>query len=497
MSWTLTQIRTYMRLHLSGSATPSDDELGRAWIHALGDFSRFIPRERYKIYVLDFDEVTDEAVTLTAHGTVKSLANTPIKWDSERIFDDAAETTKYTRDTDYTIDYLNGTITSISGGAIGATATIFCNYTISKQSLDISGLTDMYRIKNVWYPYGEVPEDAARYRLFAGLLTILGKKSTTTPSQGQLVDGKQVLVEYYGNHTAPDTTTAGSAPEWSNEIILKGCEAYSYLMEAISYDQLAATQMASAVTVLGTTISHTAATAAMAAGSAALVEASAAIDRILTGDDYHALADAALDAANAEIDKVVADTSTGDELYDATQVEDIQPGSEGDFWLNAGGTIDAKAFLTAGQALINAVNKGEDVTLRELEYADRAMAVHDRFRAMGQFHLERASARTQAALAYVQEAMGRIRQVEQIVTEAQTEVATGNGYARVGEAYESDISNLIREAEGFIASGMQYGELADKYRDLGVLRRNEFWMILTDRSQHGTEKTTSSGTQMA
>ncbi|KKK77182.1 hypothetical protein LCGC14_2856190, partial [marine sediment metagenome] len=269
------------------------------------------------------------------------------------------------------------------------------------------------------------------------------------------------------------------------------------LMEANSYDQLAATQMASAVTVLGTTISHTAATNAMAASSASLAEASAAIDRIITGDDYHALADAALDSANAEIDKVVADTAAGDELYDAENVEDIDPGNEGDFWLDAGGTLDAKAFITAGQAQINAVNKGEDVTLRQLEYADRAMGIHDRFRAMGQFHLERASARTQAALAYVQEAMGRIRQVEQIVTEAQTEVATGNGYARVGEAYESDISNLIREAEGFIASGMQYGELADKYRDLGVLRRNEFWMILTDRSQHGTEKTTSSGTQMA
>ena len=493
MSWTLTQIRTYMRLHLSGGATPSDDELGRAWIHALGDFSRFVPRERYQLYVIDNDEVADELVILV--GGTKSLANKPVKWDSETVVD--TDSNACVRGTDYTLDYINGTITRIAGGEIGSdTETITVSYSISRQSLDVSDLTDMYRIKNVWYPYGEVPEDATRYRLFGGLLTILGKKSATNPSQGQLISGRQVLVEYYGNHTVPSTTVAGSAPAWSNEIILKGCEAYSYLMEANAFEQLAATNFATAATNIAA-ISHTAATDAFAAASASLAEASAAIDRILTGDDYHALADAALDAANAEIDKVVADTAAGDELYDAENVEDIDPGNEGDFWLDAAGTLDAKAFLTAGQAQINSVNKGEDVTLRQLEYADRAMAIHDRFRAMGQFHLERATARTQAALAYVQEAMGRIRQVEQVVAEAQTEVATGNGYARTGEGYVADNSQSLREAEGLVATGMQQLDLAERYRDMGVLRRNEFWMILTDRAQHGTERTTSSGTQMA
>ncbi|KKK62476.1 hypothetical protein LCGC14_3003930, partial [marine sediment metagenome] len=213
----------------------------------------------------------------------------------------------------------------------------------------------------------------------------------------------------------------------------------------------------------------------------------------------------------------------GDELFDAENVEDTEPGSEGDTWLDAASAPAAKKVLSDGYTALPNVNKGEEVSQRYADYAIVALQVHDRFRAMAQHHLSRAAARTQAALAYINEGQGRIAQAQTVIAEAQSEAATGLGYARSGEGRVSNINAINREAEaeigisaayareaeiriaeltGYITEGSLYVELgarnlelADRYRDMGLIMRNEFWSILGDRTQQGTPRSDVSSSQ--
>ncbi len=486
MSWTLTQIRTYMRLQLSGGASPSDDEIGRAWIHALADFSRFVPQELIKEYTLDYDEVTDEQVTLTAHGTMKSLANKPVKYGSERIADDASETTVYTRDTDYTIDYSNGEITSISTGDIGATDTVFCNYTVSKHTIDISALTDLIRVFRVEYPLGEVPQHFATFEKYGDFLTLTSHPSSKPDQeQHELSDKRHAAVYYHETHTAPDTATSGSAPNWSNEILLTGCEAYSYLIEANSYEQLAATQVAASVTVLDEAWKEgTPDTGDLFLGIAAL-EAATATLALITSSGFHADANVSLGLALDELASLVdvdGTPATG-ELYAARVVEDCDPGAEGAIFLSnaTSDAISAEAYLTAGDAKINLVNLGDEVARVNLEYANGAGAINDRLRDHARLHLERGTLHMQAIMGYVQEAQVRLSHIDKHSTEAQVEVGISNGYARISE-------NHIAMADRLLVSTRQNLELAVMYRTLGIDRRDEFWSVLVSKHQLGTDK---------
>lgn len=77
--------------------------------------------------------VTDEAVTFTGAGSTVSLANanlfgTTDPQNPEVVVQDNTDTITYDEGVDYVIDYTNGTITHIVGGAIGNTATVHVDY---------------------------------------------------------------------------------------------------------------------------------------------------------------------------------------------------------------------------------------------------------------------------------------------------------------------------------------------------------------------------------
>ncbi|KKN34175.1 hypothetical protein LCGC14_0796290 [marine sediment metagenome] len=486
---TITEFIAAIRVHLGDTATIwSTTEITRAVEHATHDLSRFVPRELIKEYTLDYTEVTDAQVTLSAHGTFKAMANKPIKWGSERIADDASETTVYTKDTDYTIDYSNGEITSISTGSIGATDTIFCNYTVNRHTIDISGLTDLIRVARVEYPLGNVPQHFATFELFGGFLTLTRHPNDPqSEPQHELGDTRHVAVYYNGYHT-PSTATAGTAPLFYDEILVKGGEAYSWLIRAAVLEHSAQARFESAVTILGTTINHTAATTALAAGSTAAAAATTTL-ALIASDNVHAGAETALNKAKTELDLITA-LSTGNELYDAINVEDCDSQNEGAIFLSTAtaDAISAESYLTAGDAKINLVNLGDEVARLNLEYANGAGAINDRLRDHVRLHLERGTLHMQTISGYLNEATTRLQKVVMYVQEAQTEVTNANAYARIGEGYEADIANLIQEAGFYIQMGTQELQLAVLYREMGIERRDEFWAILGSRHQLGTDK---------
>ena len=545
---TVSEFRDAIRLHLKDSGTVwSEGELNRCIAHSVADVSRFIPRKQIYDFTLDLAEISNESITMSGV-TVQSLANKPVKYDSETVTNTGGTVT-YTRDTDYTMDYWNGTIVRLTTGSITTAQEVYVDYARSQVAIDISGLTDLIRVQSVEYYSGQVPRKLVGYKIWGDWLIVQTASDSGSPGQGRMADEKHIVLFYDAQHTSPGAA-AGSTPLFLDEILVKGAQAYAWLIEAAQYEHAAAADFASARTEFGFTIavhsavvtalnsardaaaaatttvgtiSATKALAAFDSAEAAFAEASAAINRILTGDDYHALADAAFDSGNAEIDKIVADASTGDELYDAENVEDTEPGSEGDTWLDAASAPAAKKVLSDGYTALPNVNKGEEVSQRYADYAIVALQVHDRFRAMAQHHLSRAAARTQAGLAYINEGQGRIAQAQTVIAEAQSEAATGLGYARSGEGRVSNINAINREAEaeigisaayareaeiriaeltGYITEGSLYVELgvrnlelADRYRDMGLIMRNEFWSILGDRTQQGTPRSDVSSSQ--
>lgn len=537
MGWTLTNFRTYLRFHLKDSGSVwSQDEIDRCVHHALADFGRFYPRERIYEARVDSDVITTESVTLVSGA--KSLTYKPVKWASEVVLD--TDGTACVRGTDYEMDYANGEITYIAGGEIASdTETISVTYTRCNIAIDISGLT-MQRVFKVEYPIGEIPQDFVTYMVFGGNLYITSKKGGQGQSQSNLVDNKQARVYYYSPHTRAESTASGTAPDWSDEIVLKGAEAYAYLIEAGQYTQQAITDFASARGAIDEEVSavHTLLAAAIAAvktecesansaldslditdATGSLSEASTALGLIATGDDHHALADTALDAAVLELTRMLVADTDNSNLYHSLQVEDTTKTNPGAVFLSNAATnaISSEAYLTEGDATIPTVNKGEDVAPLYMQYAEAVGKIHDRLRDQGRLHLERAGVQAQIVTGFIQEAQGRLSHIALRVQEAQSEAAVGNGYsatnantlrqceayvanaqtyARQAEGYVQQISVYLQEADRYTVLAMQNIELAASYREFGILRRNEFWAIIGDRTQSNIRGATASGNQM-
>ena len=76
---------------------------------------------------VDTTKITDETFT-SAYDTAVSLENRAIMQFSETIADDADQTTVYTRDTDYTMNYTTGAITVDSTGSMSDATTYYANY---------------------------------------------------------------------------------------------------------------------------------------------------------------------------------------------------------------------------------------------------------------------------------------------------------------------------------------------------------------------------------
>lgn len=213
-------LRTAIRNLLADTGTVwTDTVLNQAIDEVTGDFSRVTPNQKIFESTLDYI-VTAEAFTVN-HSTARALANKPIEYASETV---TVSSTDYVRDTDYTMDYANGTITVLSSGNItdGASATI--DYNKSRLSVDLGALTDMISPWQVEHPVGSTPQDIAAYEIFNGILWLTSSGGVTQSAQA---DKSHVRVYYAADHTAPTDTTSGSHARFLDRVMIKGAVSYS------------------------------------------------------------------------------------------------------------------------------------------------------------------------------------------------------------------------------------------------------------------------------
>jgi len=617
MTRVLNDFKTAIGVDLGDTAEAvwNDTSKDRAVARAVADLSRFRPRE----LVAEFwyhPAVDDESVTTeSAHGTYKALAYKPIKKGSVTVTN-AAGTTTYTEHTDYTINYTDGKITTISGGAMAVSTAYLISYYKSDICIDISSLTGRIRVTEV-EKIGSVPQERYSFHEYGDLLFITGLDNN---SQDSLATDAHILVYYDAVHTPP-SSSAGSFPEFMDETVRMLASAYCLFEAAVKRETQSVTDIASARTSLGSaTTAQTAVGTALtsvkkyldgntavdavgmiAAGTALQASIATAItnctkyldnntsadaEGMLTGmsTDLTALdthltnmlkylnnntsADAAgrlaaittdaaslrtavntaLDALNAYIDTVGA-AGTGDvALADAVNLLL-------DDYANGAVAPSAKRYLTDGEATLNTVNVGgeqQEVPLAYAKYSELSLGISQALSLQRDGYLQSATARTNAAMAYMQEASQRLTNLQTYIKESETYIAISSiftqaamavynkltvyiskseryqqiaetflaegktlieqiqvhnvaaeSYVAVAKEFSVEAETRLHQIELYISTAQRYLEssgaelvVADRYRQEAIERRDEVWGIWRDRKEYIGNMSSASVRQM-
>ncbi len=409
-----------------------------------------------------------------------SLAYKPLKPNSETATD--AGSNALTRNTDYYIDYAQGKLKAISGGNIAAEEA--CSFTYSKSLLeiDLSSLRDLIRVSRVIYPADAVPQEPITWEIWNAVLVVTGDRD----SQYNMLDKKNVRIYYEASHVAPTDYAPGSIPAFLEDTVTMAANSYALLMYCLKLELQAETDLGAMRTALVAAAAiHTALETALAAIGTSCGAGTAILAQIATDiTDLRTAIKTALDAANAYIDKVGVDTTGDIALADA--VKDSYIGTTN---MVAGGTEpDAKTYLNSGDALINKINVGAEDEGTPKMYAQFAQTIRDSvisaFEKHRQFYLDDATARTNAALVYIQEASQRISNLSRYIDQSQGHAAIASIYARQAESNVAEMQAYIQQASAYGESASGDLVTADRMRTEALERRNEVLSIWQDRKQY-------------
>lgn len=526
------------------------DEITQALHLCMVSLNRFFPRERIATHIWT-KSITDESFT-SNHNTAVELANKPLEFDSETVTSDPAGTT-YTKDTDYEMDYRNGTITVLSTGSMANSTGFLISYNRDPSSLDISGiLTESLNIHKIDVrDSNDQVRDTEGWEVWGDFLTIYDPSS----SYGyQFSDNDHINIWYYGQHTEPTATASGSFPRFLDQVMIVGAAGYALVMEGLQRKHQAVTDLASGrtsigniaaihtaigtvVTELGTTQGDinialdlaatafaavaafiTSATAELALANAELdkydasggpiddsdtnlssaITALADIDTILDKVTTHltgvsSSAKAAFDAIDAELDKMVTSgTQAIAELASATD--------------------NADALLALGEALLNAIGNSPNPALDYIRFVESKIAMSQTYLAEGALRASFGTARlnegtgySNIAQTFINEATARLSHAQTLVAIVNSYLATadrhtaaGAGYLGVAEGYLSQARTKIQEGLGSVQLAAQRVSEANVHISEMNTRISQITTYLAeaDRYQTSSDRETVAGNEL-
>ena len=525
----LVAIRAAVRLELSDDgALWTDGEIDRSVSRVTEDISRLVPLEKVKELTYEGDKIEDEAFT-SAYGTAVSLTYSAIKPKSESV-DDGSGTT-YTRDTDYTMDYWNGTITVLSGGSMADSTEYYVTYTKSPLVIDISSLTDLIAPSWVEWPVGQVPLSRSSFQRWGNYLHLLTRGQQ---SQAALADGDHIRIYYKAQHTAPITGTSGTFPRFLDEVLVAGTAAYCLFikhrernLQAVTDIALARAELSSidrteiesaldALKIASTGVYDKldVALAAIAGAGGPYVGTAAALNALSTATTgpYDRI-----NTALANIDtllKLIHDTGAGTgDLVKAENVWTVDEPGEADHIEGPSGpsSVDkgAQEYLEAGDDEINTVTVGQQVPERYIQYAQAELAIaglyanrRRDFLREAELHLGQARGyieETQAwaikADRYIAEAAGFSTWADKYLREAASWAQKGQLYIEEANSRLAQIDRTVAEAEGFFNSASYEMLVSDRFLSDARERTRDYWEILKARVQQMHQEETLVATQ--
>ena len=427
-----------------------------------------------------------------------NLANSPIKWGSESATNDDDSDAAVVRNTDFYIDYANGRVKAIAATTPGIDAGDTCTFAYSKSQIgiDLSDLPGLIRVQRVEYPVGEVPQTFVPNDVFGKYVIITG--SGESGEQARMAEDQQFRVYYDAVHQAPGEYSPGTIPEFLENTVETMAGAYALYILALKQEHQTATDIAGARTALGNaTGTHSALALALADVEKYLDDSgdstdAASILALITTAMRTAITDA-VDAMNTYLDSVAT------ELTDSVQVRANYMGATANY-VNGGTEPDILAYLTAGDALLNAVatgGEGQDVPRAYAEYArairESLVAVFERDR---QFYQQSATTRTNAAMVYASEAAQRLSNLRSHIEQAGGYVAIANTFVAKAGHYLSQVMSYLQQASQYVVASNSDIALADRFRAEADERRNEVYSIWRDRKQYIGDFTAGSVRQM-
>lgn len=418
------------------------------------------------------------------------LAYKPVKYHSDSATD--ASSTSLTRNTDYYIDYGRGMVKAISGGSIAAEEACSFTYKKNQTHIDLSDLDDFIRVHRVEYPVGDVPQSFVATELYGRWLSIVSEGESEP--QPQLAEGRQVRIYYDATHHSPTDYTPGTCPEFLESTVELAAQAYALFIYALKHEHQALTDLDTARTAIA------AANSAQSAIGTALTSLKQYLDdnssddaeTVLASIDLSAIV-TALDAANTYLDAVATDLTNADDIRDNYM--------DTTNYVDGGTEPDIKTYLESGDALINSITEGGENERTPEVYAQFAqntknalVAAHEQDRS---FYQQDATARTNAALGYVQEAAQRTARARILIDQAAGYQGISTLFAREAEDRIAQIEEYLRQATQSINAAGGDLTMADRFRAEGIDRRNEAQSIWKDRKEYIGDFAASSMQQMA
>ncbi len=422
-----------------------------------------------------------------------SLANKPVKWGSETSVTDV-DANALTRNTDFYIDYANGRIKAIEDGGIVAGDTVTISYVKSQLEVDLSSLADLIRVERAEYPVGKVPQSFIPFDVWGNILGVTGGPEADT--QGFMAEDKHIRLYYAAEHQPPTEYSPSSVPEFLENTVILAASAYALFTYALKQEIAAENQLNTTATRLASAnTAHTLLGTALTNIKKYLDNNSDndAVSQLTSiGLGLRVATEAALAASKAYLDLVANDITVANAVR-AKYIETVD--------YVAGGTEpDIKTYLETGDALLNtnAVGgEGTEVMEAYRRYAETVksalVGAYETDRAM---YLQNATNRTNAALAYTQEAAQRISDLRSFIEKSAGYTAIASLFAREAEARLAEVSAYLRAASTYIEAAGGYMAMADRFRDEAIERRNEAWAIWRDRKQYIGDYTQSSVRQM-
>jgi hypothetical protein len=397
------------------------------------------------------------------------------------------------RDVDYTIDYSNGQITSISGGLMSISKVYYVDYEKLTLAVDISSLTDMIRVNEVEW-VGQIPRALCSTHVSGNTLFIDGVDGE---SQDEMGVGDHIAIRYDAVHANLDSAVSSTHPGFLDNTICTLAAAYCLFEASVKRTGQSATDIASARTAMAITAtlaatlqaSITTALAAVASNSAAGAARIAAI--VTDAANLRTAANTALDALNAYVD-IVGATGTGD-LHVAADVN-----SDVDTYMSTNSEVSILYYLKLGSPKILTLNlsgEGQEVAQSYLQYAQGANLIVAALNSRRTDYINQANARVSAALAYAQEAATRLSNLRSYIEEANAYTGVANVYARQAEAALVQVQTFISTAQRYVENASGELVIADRYRQEAIERRDEVYKIWADRKQYIGDFSTSSTRQ--
>ena len=330
-----------------------------------------------------------------------------------------------------------------------------------------NGMDGMIRVRRIEYPTGNIPQTFCQFDLFGTLLSITGMGESS--EQEALSVGKTIRIYYDAPHVTPTHTEAGSVPSFLDDTVILASSSYAIFQYALKYMHRSDVDMTLAET-------------ALAACSVALDKVSVYLTNNSSEDAKFWLTKITTDITNLRT--AVASSLNAAQTYLNTVATDLT--SAGTARANYiptyvdGSAPSAKAYLTAGAALLNKISdggEGQEVPLAYREFArsvaESLVGPHEEDRRM---LAQNSTFRTNAAMIYAQEAAQRISNLRSYIEQAAA-------WGEIATTFISEAEQRLAEAVHYSTTGAQAMLLAERFQAIATDRRNEAWSIWRDRTQ--------------